>query len=219
MREHKARAVYAQLRDDLIAGVYEPGSHLSENQVSARYGVSRTPAREALSRLEHVGLIDRVGTALVVAAPTVEEVLDLFDARTLLETAIARYAAERRREGDLVVLHATVGREQALKENDVPERYFANRAFHEALSRAAHNNVLADQQRQLDLRVAALRTTTLASRKRWREALEQHRAIVAAVELGDVEAAASAAEQHMRDARQRWRDLLYRGLVPGLTTV
>lgn len=217
MTEPKARALYAQLRDDLIAGTYPPGAHLSENQISSRYGVSRTPAREALARLEHVGLVERVGATLVVPVPTVEQVLDLFDARTLLESAIARYAAERRREGDLLVLRRAADRASEMPgSSSLPDRYLANRAFHEALSDASHNHVLADQQRQLDLRVAALRTTTLATPARWKAANRQHQEIVEAVANGDATAASNAAERHLTDARQLWFDLLRRGRVPGL---
>jgi DNA-binding GntR family transcriptional regulator len=219
MVEHKARALYARLRDDLIAGVYSPGEHLSENQVSGRYGVSRTPTREALSHLEHVGLLERVGAALVVPSPTVEGILDLFDVRTLLEGAIARYAAERRREGDLIVLRAAASRGRAVgAESPIRDRYLLNRSFHQTLSQAAHNPVLADQQRQLDLRVAALRTTTLAARGRWEASNHQHDEIVAAVADRDALAAGAAAERHLSDARALWLDLLARDRVPGLMT-
>jgi DNA-binding GntR family transcriptional regulator len=217
MGEHKARALYARLRDDLIAGVYPPGERLSENQVSATYGVSRTPTREALGRLEHVGLIERVGINLVVPQPSVEQILDLFDARKLLEGAIARYAADRRREGDLVVLQAAAEAGSRLPPDGQPSMlYHANRAFHEALSDASHNHVLADQQRQLDLRVAALRTTTLLLPGRWAAANTQHMEIAAAIAGRDGDRAAAAAERHLSDARELWLGLIREGLVPGL---
>jgi DNA-binding GntR family transcriptional regulator len=215
--EPKARALYARLRDDLIAGVYRPGERLSELSVSARYGVSRTPTREALARLEHVGLLERTGSQLVVPAPTVEQVLDLFDARMLLEAAIARYAAERRREADLLVLQAAADRAEALDPGaPAPDHYLANRTFHHALSAAAHNHVLTDQQRQLDLRVAALRATTLILPGRVQIANAQHQAIVAAVVGRDSAQASAAAEAHLRDARELWRELLRTDRVPSL---
>lgn len=216
MTEPRARALYARLRDDLIAGVYPPGERLSELSVSARYGVSRTPTREALSRLEGIGLLERQGSHLAVPKPTVEDILDLFDARTLLEAAIAGYAAERRREGDILVLQAAAERCESLgAQASVSDRYLANREFHHALSSAAHNTILTDQQGQLDLRVAALRATTLTRPGRAEEAGRQHQEIVAAVIERDKERASSAADRHMRDARELWRDLLRRGRVPG----
>jgi DNA-binding GntR family transcriptional regulator len=215
--EPKARALFARLRDDLIAGTYQPGEKLTEISVGARYGVSRTPAREALARLEEVGLLERVGATLAVPVPTVEELLDLFDFRTVLESAIARYAAERRREGDLLVLQGAADDCRRLGP-DAPaaDRYVANRAFHHALSAAAHNKVLTDHQRQLDLRVAALRATSLMAPGRWETSNAQHEEIADAVAGHDATAAAAAGERHLRDARDLWRELVRADRVPAL---
>jgi DNA-binding GntR family transcriptional regulator len=212
--ELKTRALYEHLRDDLVAGSFAPGDRLSELQIGLRYGVSRTPVREAFSRLENEGLLDRAGSVLTVPRPSVEEVLDLFDVRISLEGAIARCAAERHREGDLIVLEAAAAKNKALRRDATPDqRFHSNRAFHRALSSAAHNHVLADLQGQLDLRVAALRATTLTAPGRWNVANQQHALIVAAVADGEGDAAAADAERHLRDARELWLDLVRSGRV------
>jgi DNA-binding GntR family transcriptional regulator len=215
--DQKTRALFARLRDDLIAGTYAPGDRLTEQSVGTRYGASRTPAREALARLEQIGLLVRVGAGLVVPRPTVEELLDLCDAHTLIEAEIARYAADRRREGDLMRLQAAAEAAAALPDDaGVVARYHANQAFHHALSAAGHNTVLADQQRQLELRLAALRATTLTEPGRWESVLPGHAAIVAAVADRDAEAAADATRRHLAEDRRLWRRLVLAGRVPGL---
>jgi DNA-binding GntR family transcriptional regulator len=215
MGELKTRALYERLRDDLVAGAFVAGERLSENQIGQRYGVSRTPVREALSRLENEGLLDRSGPVITVPMPTVEEVLDLFDVRITLEGAIAGCAAARHREGDLIVLESAAASLRALTDEATPgDRFYANRAFHRALSGAAHNQVLADLQGQLDLRVAALRATTLTAPGRWAAANRQHAQIITAVASRDEEGAALVAQDHLRDARRLWLDLVRSGQVP-----
>jgi len=217
MTDQKTRSLFARLRDDLIAGGYHPGDRLTEQSVAARYGASRTPAREALARLEQIGLLERVGASMVVPRPTVEELLDLCDAHTLIESAIARYAAERRREGDLLRLQSAAETAEALSPEASPlERYLANEAFHHALSAAAHNTVLADQQRQLELRLAALRATTLTEPGRWDAVNRQHTAIVEAVTARDGGGAAEATREHLDAARELWKQLVRAGRVPHL---
>jgi DNA-binding GntR family transcriptional regulator len=217
MTDQKTRALFARLRDDLIAGSYRPGDRLTEQSVGTRYGASRTPAREALARLEQIGLLVRAGAGLIVPTPTVEELLDLCDARTLIDSAIARCAAERRREGDLLTLQAAADAAEALPvDAGAADRYLADQAFHHALAAAGHNTVLADQQRQLELRLAALRATTLMEPGRWASANHQHAEIVAAVAGRDAAASADAARRHLEDARELWRQLVRAGRVPHL---
>jgi DNA-binding GntR family transcriptional regulator len=201
----KTHALYRQLRRDLGEGAFQPGERLSENHVAERYGVSRTPVREVLARLEAESLLTRVGQIITVPAPTIEQILDLFDTRALLEAAIARCAVERCREGDLVLLRATADRCRRLSPKaDPAELYQANRDFHHALALASHNLVLADLQRQLDGRVEALRGTILTARGRWTASVRQHDAVLAAVEARDADTAAAIAAQHLREARELW---------------
>ena len=209
MGEPKAHALYHRFRDDLVAGAWTPGDRISETEVAARYGMSRTPVREALARLEVEGLLARAGHVVTVPAPSVAQVLDLFDARIVLESALARHAAERHREADILVLQGAADRCRALGASPrTTAMYHANRDFHHALGAASQNEVIAGLQRQLDMRVAALRATTLTVPGRWDAALDQHDAIVAAVAAGDRDAAAMAAERHLRDARELWLRLL-----------
>jgi DNA-binding FadR family transcriptional regulator len=129
-------------------------------------------------------------------------VRDLFDARSLPETAIARSAAERRREADLVLLGHAADRCRALFAKAQPAGLFeADRDFHHTVAKAGQNLVIADLQRQLDGWVEALRATTLTAPGRWPASVDQHDQPVAAVGAGDP--AAAAAEQHLRDMSTR----------------
>jgi DNA-binding GntR family transcriptional regulator len=206
--EPKTLTLYNRLRDDLIAGRYEAGERLSENQVAEQYGVSRTPVREVFARLEVEGLVGRIGQVVSVFAPTIEQVLDLLDARILLEAAIARYAAERRNEADVLMLASATDACAALDAGADPTALLhADRAFHEVLGRAGHNPVLADLQRQLDMRAATLRASTLTADGRWAAVAEQHRRITVAVTERNGEAAAQAAADHLRLGRELWLTL------------
>src|SRR6267378_901054 len=104
-RRPHAETVYASLKRDILQGVLPPGSPLREEELGRSHQVSRTPVREALSRLETEGLASRHSrTGLVVSAPTLDEIVDLYVLREVLEGLAARLAAERRTELDLARL-------------------------------------------------------------------------------------------------------------------
>ena len=104
------------IRDDIVAGVYERGSRLTEELLARRYGVSRVPVREALRTLESEGfVVTRRHAGACVAEPTEQEAADLLEMRLLLEPLGAARAAQRRTEAHLKVLRGLVrlGQERA----------------------------------------------------------------------------------------------------------
>ncbi|MFF0149515.1 regulatory GntR family protein [Amycolatopsis sulphurea] len=100
----KGFALYIQLRDDVVNGKFPPGTRLSESSLGREYGVSRTPIREAIARLEHDGLLLQQGAYAGVRSRSAEEIIDIYRIRVILEKAIVRDAASRRREVDLIQL-------------------------------------------------------------------------------------------------------------------
>src|SRR5271168_2238460 len=95
-------AVYRSVRDAILNGVFAPGQMLRQEEVAARLGVSRSPLREALPRLEAEGMVvlhPRRGYAVISLDPT--EIAELFDLRILLEAELARHAVERRQPHDV----------------------------------------------------------------------------------------------------------------------
>jgi DNA-binding GntR family transcriptional regulator len=197
------RGLHARVRDDLLAGRLTPEDRLSEQALSVRYGVSRTPVREALVRLEQDGLIIRNGATARLRTRTAEEINDVYRARAWIEQAIAEDAARRRGELDLLRLSHVLELEAALDPRTAApsDLMAANRHFHDALAAAAHNQTLVDLQDRLTLHVARLAETTLSAPGRWAAACRQHEVIVEHVRAGRAEEAGIVARRHMDEAR------------------
>ena len=195
--------LFTRLRDDLLEGRLGVDPQLSENALSARYGVSRTPVRESLLRLEQDGLIERNGSTARLRKRSAEEINDIYRARTWIERAIASDAAQRRGEVDLVRLDRALAAEAAVDASTATpqELVAANRAFHHALALASHNAALLDLQERLTLHVTQLPSTTLTAPGRWQAAHAQHVAIVERVRVRDAEGAGALAEEHLAAAR------------------
>lgn len=104
-----AQSVCTAIRDDIVSGVFERGSRLTEELLARRYGVSRVPVREALRTLESEGfVVTRRHAGACVAEPTEREAADLLEVRMLLEPLGAARAAQRRTEAHLKVLRGLV---------------------------------------------------------------------------------------------------------------
>jgi DNA-binding GntR family transcriptional regulator len=196
-----ARDVYEQLRKEIVTGHLAPGSPVREVAVAERYGVSRTPVREALRRLEHDRLLEASTRGLAVRRPSPEEVIQVYDARILLEGAAAEQAAVSRGEADIALLEGLLARDLALEDPSPEVRAKTNIEFHETLWRATHNPILVDLLQRLNLHLIHTPTTTLASPGRWEHALNEHRDLIAAIRDGDGQRAGEVARQHMRRAR------------------
>ncbi|PSK85942.1 DNA-binding GntR family transcriptional regulator [Murinocardiopsis flavida] len=193
--------VYDRLREDIVTGRLETGAPLTELALADRYGVSRTPIREALRRLLQDGLVERFERGMRVRGRSPEEILEIYGVRVVLEGCAARAAAENRSELDLVRIRRAA---TAMTETDVSDPYAmaaANRAFHEMVWAAAHNNTLLDLLSRLNDHLARYPATTLTSAGRWESAQREHEELVAAIEERRADDAASAAERHMTAAR------------------
>lgn len=205
-----SREVYERLRGEILGGLLPPGTALREVALAERYGVSRTPVREALRRLEHDKLLEAGDRGLRVRQPSHAEVVQVYDARILLEGAAAEQAARTRGEADLAVLDGLLARDLALADPSPARRADTNVEFHEAVWRATHNPVLIDLLQRLNLHLIHTPTTTLTAPGRWEQALAEHEALIAAIRAGDAAAAGDVARGHMRTARdvrlRMWRE-------------
>lgn len=192
---------YEQLKESIYLGDLKPGQHLVETALAASFKVSRTPIRAALTRLEQDGLVVRTGTSLTVRERSPGEVLDIYEVRVLLEGAAGRTAAERRNNNDIFELRKAHRRYVAASDHDERARVAANRAFHQAVWNAAHQPALTDLLRRIELQLGRFPITTLSFPGRWERSLEQHEALVAAIEARDGDRAADLASQHFAEAR------------------
>lgn len=202
MAAHDPESLVRSLRTDIVTGVLEPGSPLRELALAERFGVSRTPVREALTRLEGYGLVERDGRTLRVTSPDPERMLNTYNVRIALEGEAAAEAAENRQLRDLVALEELIARDRALEQPDDALRIATNLEFHSALWRAAHNPVLVELLERLQLHLTNAPHSTLSVGDRWTESLDEHEAIVAAIDARDADQARRLAGEHMRTARE-----------------
>lgn len=187
---------YQLILSAIDTGTYRPGDRLVESELAERFGVSRTPIREALQRLETQSMLARDGRSLVVASLDHSQLAELYVVRSELEGLAARLAARHATEEEVRLLRQMVEEDRALTDDPVALSR-TNRRFHRQIHLASHNRFLF---RQLDLvyRTMALMTTTsLAAKGRSATALDEHSAIVEAIAAHDDAAAYSALKSHI----------------------
>ncbi len=182
-------------------GAYLPGDRLVESELAERFGVSRTPVREALQRLETQSVLVRDGRSMVVSSLDHDQLGELYVVRAELESLAARLAAQHAAPEEVRVLREMVnqdmdllGQPQALSR--------ANRRFHKQLHLASHNRYLIQQLEMVHRTMALMATTTFAVEGRDATALEEHSTIVKAIEDRDGDAAATALKAHISMAYQ-----------------
>ena len=192
---------YEMLKRAILSGELKPGAQLVETPLALWCGVSRTPIREALRRLEQDGLVHYSEGGLVVRERSPAEILDIYETRTVLEATAGRMAAERRTDHDVRMLRATLRRGDAIGTSDTLAMVEANRQFHRMVWRATHNESLLDLLERLNLHLARYPETTLASPGRWDTARREHKLLVDAIEGRDASGAHDIALRHFVEAR------------------
>lgn len=195
------QSVYEALVELIVAGALRPGQHLVESELARQLGVSRQPVREALHRLEAEGWIDlRPGQGAFVHVPTDEEVDQLLDVRELLEGATARLAARAATPEAVAALRATWQRgAEAVDSGDVTATVAANNEFHAAVADIAGNGVLAQLSEIVGRRVRWYYRKVAPARGH--ESWSEHAQLVAAIEAGDEDLAATLARTHTERTR------------------
>jgi DNA-binding GntR family transcriptional regulator len=197
-----AQTVYADLRGQILSGALPPGTPLREIALAERFGVSRTPVREALRRLQQDRLLAPGARGMQVRAIEPHEVMQVYDMRVLLEAEAAGQAARSRGDADLMRLEGLLARDRALADPDDATRVRTNLEFHSSIWHATHNPVLLDLLDRLSIHLVHAPRSTLSVAGRWATALDEHARLVAAVQARDEEAAREIAGQHMTTARE-----------------
>lgn len=187
---------YTLILEAIDGGVYRPGDRLVESELAERFGVSRTPIREALQRLETQSLLARDGRSLIVASLDHNQMAELYVVRTELEGLAARLAARHATQEEIEVLQDMIHEDRALldRPSDLAR---ANRRFHKMIHLASHNRYLVQQLDLVHRSMALMATTSLAAQGRGEIALAEHQAIVDAVSRRDEEAAYKALRDHI----------------------
>lgn len=190
---------YTLILEAIEAGTYKPGDRLVESELAERLGVSRTPVREALQRLETQAMLRRDGRSLIVASLDHNQLAELYAVRTELEGLAARLAARHATDEEVRVLRAMVADDRALV-SDARALSRANKRFHHQIHLASHNRFLVQQLDLVHRSMALMATTSLAAEGRSEVALAEHDQIVAAIEARDGDAAYNALRTHISRA-------------------
>ncbi|MFD3191318.1 GntR family transcriptional regulator [Sedimentitalea sp. HM32M-2] len=195
-QKHPHSDAYNLILEAIDIGVYKPGDRLVESDLADRFGVSRTPIREALQRLETQSLLERDGRSLIVASLDHNQMAELYVVRRELEGLAARLAARHANEEEIAVLRAMVTADDSLV-GDPPALARANRRFHKQIHLASHNRYLVQQLDLVHRTMALMATTSLAAQGRGEIAQSEHDGIVAAIEARDEDMAEKALKDHI----------------------
>lgn len=190
---------YELILDAIDVGIYRPGDRLVESELAERFGVSRTPIREALQRLETQSLLTRDGRSLIVASLDHNQLAELYVVRAELEGLAARLAAQHATAEEIRVLKDMVSADRKLV-GDPGALSRANRRFHKQIHLASHNRFLVQQLDLVHRSMALLATTSLAVEGRGKAALAEHGAIIDAIAARNGVAAEAALKAHISHA-------------------
>lgn len=204
-----ADAVRHQLEQDVITGVLLPGERLDEVSLAERFGVSRTPIREALRRLSNSGLVElRPRRGAFVHQVGLSELIEMFEVMAELEGMCGRLAARRITPEQLELLERSLTAcADAAAGGDTDAYYQANAEFHSVIYSASQNGFLAGQAQALHTRLAPYRRLQLRVVHRMRQSLSEHHEVAAAIRDGDSARAEVALESHVGIQGEKFSDL------------
>ncbi len=197
-----ADQVFERLEQDIIDGVYPRGEILTELKLVEQLGVSRTPIREALRRLEQERLIKESGKGSVVLGITAEDLIDIMEIRQRIEGLAAYHTTRNITEEE---------KKQLQQINELQEFYYAKSdleklrqmddQFHLMLYAFCRRSVISDTLQPLHHKIQRYRKLSLSSQERQAKSLQEHKAIYEAILSGNAELAAELTAQHIENAK------------------
>lgn len=192
------------LREAIISGVLRPGERLMEIQLAEELGVSRTPVREAIRKLELEGfviMIPRRGT--YVADLSIKDINEVFEVRSALDSLVNGLAAERITEEELEQMERLLVQISACVDNGNMEKIVElDGQFHDILYRASRNDRLVGIINNLREQLTRFRTISMAYPGRLKKTIEEHTQLVEAIAARDVDLAQQLAVEHMANSEQ-----------------
>jgi len=212
-RRTLAEELRLQLAEEIVLGVLRPGSALDEMELARRFRVSRTPVREAIRQLAASGLIEaRAHRGAVVARPTQERLVGMFEVMAEVEALCAGLAAERMTGSERRALEIAHDEMRVLIHVGDPQRFHEiNEAFHGAIYAGAHNTYLAEITLATRARVQPFRRAQFRNLGRLAKSHVEHDQVVVAILRGDRERAAGAMQAHIMTVREEYE--LYAGSI------
>lgn len=211
MKKKLSEDVRDQIEELIAFGEFAPGSHLDETELADRFGVSRTPIREALNQLAMAGLVEiRARRGAVVTEFNAQQLVEMFEVMGEFEGMCGRLAARRLSEAEqkeLLAVHAEC--QKAIMDGGDPDQYYMlNDKFHGVIYKGSHNEFLREQAWALRRRLRPYRRLQLRVRGRIPSSFQEHEAIVQAILKGDGERANELLRGHVMIQGQRFADLV-----------
>ncbi len=204
---------YVSLRGAIRNGQLTPGQRVRETEIAEWLGISRTPVREALMRLEAAGLVQSAShSGFVVNRLDHAEVRELYAMREVLEGMAARLAAQHASYAEILTLRKFLQQHVAAKD-DAQRLAAINLRIHRTIYEAAHNRFLLRALNALSDSLALLGETTYRAEGRGDSALREHEKVVDAIEARDADAAESVAREHIRESREVRLAMMFDDLV------
>ena len=205
MIEHKtislADQVFDHLENDILSGKYQRGEILTESKLSAELGVSRTPIREALRRLEQEHIIEESGKGSVVIGINEKDLEDIFMIRKSLECQVAALAAKNRTEEQLKQLREAIEfQEFYLNKKDPDQIKLMDSRFHETLYKLSGSTAFYDTLVPLHKKIQKYRRASGTNSSRAEASVAEHRKIYEAIEAKNTALAAKYASEHVENA-------------------
>lgn len=202
--------VHERLRLAIVSGYFKAGTRLNERKLAAELGVSTSPVKEGLRRLEAEGLVrtePRRGSFVIFAARQAEE---MTLARAALESLVAGMAARHATPGDLARMQDLLAQMKAVLEgDDMAHLVRLNGAFHESIRAASGGTYLLDLLNTLHAVDHGTRVAVLSDKRVRKASLREHTAIYQAIASGDVTQAETLMRRHITDAGKTHIELLF----------
>jgi DNA-binding GntR family transcriptional regulator len=196
--------IFVEVRSAILGRRIAGDERFTEDDLARAFGVSRTPVREALLRLQAERLLERSGRkGLRVSSISQKEIVEIYDLRRALDGLSAELAAQRAAPPEIAHLRWINDRMSAAglaKDQDEIARL--NFEFHESLARSSGNSVLLQKVLEIQDRVRRFERSTLEFPGRWKIAVDEHVQIIEAIQSGESAAASDAAQVHMSNSRK-----------------
>lgn len=209
-RPNLSEAVYEVIKEGLVNGTLEPGTKIKEEEIARQLGVSRTPVREAIHKLEREGLVEiipRYGTFIVSISP--KDVREIYDIRGALEALALRSGFSRIDKKKLLEMGELHKRcEQPVKKGDLDSFIEVDAKFHDLIIKASGNDRLIRLMWNLKNQIRVSKLESLSVPGRAEKSLKEHENIISAVFEGDKEKAERLLREHSDKAKENLLRLL-----------
>ena len=196
----RTEILVSEIEKLIVNGSMVPGQRLDEMVLAKKYGVSRTPVREAIRALIAIGLVQNTGKqGSQVAKLSISMLIEMFELMAVLEGMCAQLAARRATKNELLEMKKTHQLlEKTFEKGNHKEFYNVNLQFHDQLYNASHTQYLAEETLRLRRRLSPYRMRVTFQPGRMNSTLEEHNKILIAIKKGESELAKNEAISHLR---------------------